>query len=197
MRIQLSRRLAVLGAVLALAGAAQVATAAPANAQPVSVQAIPTVFDLNGTYNVGGTARPVISNVNDILTVNMSAFGRPAANGVVINSDTIVVTFPDDATYGAKLLWPGTIQWSNGSVWVKLVPVTVPSVVGLDRTTARQRLVTAGFAVSSLPGTRDLTCERINRVYSQSPSAGTLALPGSLVSIRYYQPPLGGCDILG
>ncbi len=128
MRIHLSRGLAVLGAALALAGAAQFATAAQANAQPAAVQATPTVFDLNGTYDVGGPARPVISNVNDILTVDMSAFGRPTANGVVINSDTIAVTFPDDATYGAKLLWPerssgptarsGTSShWSRCPVW--------------------------------------------------------------------------------
>lgn len=140
MRIHAPRRLAVLGAALVSAGAAPSRAAARAGARVESRQATPTVFDLNGTYDFGGTAKLVISHVNDVVTVNMAAFGRPNGSGVVINSDTMVVTFPDDATHGAKLLWPATIQWSNGSCWNKLFPVTEPGVAGLDKTVARQRL---------------------------------------------------------
>ena len=82
--------------------------------------ATPLLFDINGTYTDGGSARPVISNANDILRVDMSSQNRPAATGVVINGDTILVIFRDDTTYPAKLQAPGTIRWSNGSTWLKI-----------------------------------------------------------------------------
>jgi hypothetical protein len=101
------------------------------------------VFNISGTYTDGGSARPVISDEGDILTVDMSSQHRPTASGVVINSDTILVTFPDirfnsinigrppaiqiisvpdshEATFTAKLQAPGTIRWSNRSTWRKI-----------------------------------------------------------------------------
>src|SRR4051795_7337237 len=128
MATKLHKRAGTLTAVLAMAGAALFATTGAANAQSqtasAATAATAVVFDLNGTYSDGGSARPVISDVNDILTVDMSSQHRPTATGVVITSDTILVTFPDDGTYAAKLQAPGTIRWSNGSVWQKtrLVP---------------------------------------------------------------------------
>jgi hypothetical protein len=81
--------------------------------------AVPVLFDLNGTYWDGGSGWPVISNRNEIITVDMSSEDRPEATGIVINSDIILVTFPDDSTYTAKLQEPGTIRWSNGAAWQK------------------------------------------------------------------------------
>src|SRR3982751_643742 len=115
MKLTLRRALGVFGAGAILAGLGMAGTVVQAGAQPVASAAVTTVFDLNGTYTDGGSARPVISNVNDILTVDMSSQHRPTATGVVITSDTILVTFPDDGTYAAKLQAPGTIRWSNGS----------------------------------------------------------------------------------
>jgi hypothetical protein len=53
----------------------------------------------------------------------MSNLNRPDAVGFVINSTTISVTFPDDATYTATINPSGTgsLDWSNGSTWT-LIP---------------------------------------------------------------------------
>ncbi len=40
----------------------------------------------------------------------MSSQHRPTATGVVINADTILITFPDAGTFAAKLVAPGTIR---------------------------------------------------------------------------------------
>jgi hypothetical protein len=82
---------------------------------------IKMLFDLNGDWTDGGTAAPVISIKGDKLTIDMSAHHRPTARGSIINSETIKVTFPDDATYTGTLQTPDTIKWSNGSTWTKVV----------------------------------------------------------------------------
>ena len=180
MKLTLRRALGVLGAGVILAGLGLAGTISPAGAQPVAAAAVTTVFDLNGTYTDGGSARPVIKNVNDILTVDMSSQHRPTATGIVINSDTILVTFPDDATYGAKLLAPGTIAWSNGSAWRKLSLVSVPNVVGLDSTAAIATLRASGFVVTQ---TKPPVCDPDGTVTRQSPAGGQLAPQGSIVNI--------------
>jgi hypothetical protein len=191
MKITMTKTIGVMGAALALTVAGLSASTTGASAQtsaaaarPAMVAAVPTVFDLNGTYTDGGTARPVISNVNDVLTVNMSSQHRPNASGVVINSDTILITFPDDATYTAKLQAPGTIRWSNGSAWQKVNLVTVPNVIGSTVTAARARLTTAGLRVGTVTTFVDFTCAHIGEVGRQSPGAGTQVFPGSAVNLR-------------
>jgi len=193
-RINLWERSAVLCAVTALLGVALVPAAAAASARPAPTPkpsavaaSTPLVFDINGSYTDGGSARPVISDVNDILAVNMSSQHRPNASGVVINSDTIVVTFPDDASYGAKLVAPGTIQWSNGSTWRKLTFASVPDVVGSTAAAATSRLHSAGFTVASRT---QLTCDELpGHVARQTPTGGTSVPVGSTVVISIAQKP--------
>ena len=79
-----------------------------------------TLFDLSGRWTDGGTAAPVISVRGNNLTIDMSAHGRPPAKGSIIDSQTIRVTFPDDATFTATLIAPRTIRWSNGTAWTKV-----------------------------------------------------------------------------
>jgi hypothetical protein len=189
MKINIRRTLGALSAGMLLAGAGMLASVTPASAHsaPASAHAAiaattPTLFDLNGTYTDGGSARPVISDLNDILTVDMSSQHRPTASGVVINSETIIVTFPDDATYGAKLVAPGTIRWSNGSTWRKLTFATVPDVVGLSQAVATSVLQSSGFVVTT--GTT-VTCDtKQGNVDSQTPPGGTSAIQGSTVNIK-------------
>jgi hypothetical protein len=193
-RVNIRERSTVLCAVTALLGVALVTAAAPAIARPATTPkpaagaaSTAVVFDINGSYTDGGSARPVISDINDILTVEMSSQHRPNANGVVINSDTIVVTFPDDAAYGAKLLAPDTIRWSNGSTWRKLTFASVPDVVGSTAAAATTLLHSAGFTVASRT---QLTCdERPGRVARQTPSGGTSVPVGSTVAIYIAQKP--------
>jgi hypothetical protein len=79
-----------------------------------------TVFDLTGSWAVGGAAGPNISRSGNALTVDMSAFGRPPAHGSVIDAQTITVTFSDDATFTGGLVPPATIAWSNQTSWTKV-----------------------------------------------------------------------------
>ncbi len=197
MKITMPKVLSALGAALALTAAGLPASTG-ASAQtpatrPVTAAAVPLVFDINGTYTDGGSARPVISNVNDILTVNMASQNRPNASGVVINSDTILITFPDDATYTAKLQAPGTIRWSNGSAWQKLGLVTVPNVVGNSRTLATSTLASAGLRVGSVTPMVDVRCEKIGLVARQSPGSGAQVVLGSAVNLTVWTAPRRPC----
>src|SRR3954453_13577935 len=76
----------VLATALSAVGTAAADTARSASAPavsaaglrtaPVMAAATPLPFDVNGTYTDGGSARPVLSDANDILTVDMSSQGR-------------------------------------------------------------------------------------------------------------------------
>jgi hypothetical protein len=81
---------------------------------------IHTVIDLNGRWTDGSPRSAVISAAFTSLTVDMSAYHRPAAHGSIVDGSTITVTFPDDATYTGKLQPPNLIRWSNGSAWRKI-----------------------------------------------------------------------------
>ena len=82
---------------------------------------IATVFDLNGTYKDNGSARPRITVVGDILTVDLSSQNRPPAYGLIFDDHTILVIFPDvSAWFRGTLVAPGTILWSNNTIWQKL-----------------------------------------------------------------------------
>jgi hypothetical protein len=80
---------------------------------------ITTVVNLNGKWASGGVTGPVIAVHNNAISIDMSFYKRPAAFGFVVDSSDIMVTFPDDSTYTAKLQAPNTIAWSNNSTWTK------------------------------------------------------------------------------
>lgn len=188
MNINFRRIFGTASAVAVLMGTGVLAVAAPASGQtaqpwPHAVVAAQTatVFDLNGIYTDGGSARLRITDVNDILTVDMSSLNRPAANGVVINADTILVTFPDVSAFGAKLVAPGTIRWSNGSVWQKLTTVIVPDVTGKGKALAMSILQSAGLTSHAQNFS---TCDTAaGLVDHQDPKADTTVVPGTLVQI--------------
>jgi hypothetical protein len=78
-----------------------------------------TVMNLNGNWTDGSTRSAHIYEGHKSITIDMSDFGRPNANGSIVDFDTISVTFPDDRTYTGQLQPPNTIRWSNGSIWTK------------------------------------------------------------------------------
>ena len=80
---------------------------------------INTAFDLNGSWTDGSPWVAVIFAGPVSLTIDMSDFERPNANGKIIDSSSIAVTFPDDHAYTGTLIAPNTIRWSNGSTWTK------------------------------------------------------------------------------
>ena len=79
-----------------------------------------TVFDLNGSWTDGGGRRALILETINSITVDMSDYDRPAAQGSIVNSSTIKVNFPDDREYTGTLELPNKIRWSNGSSWTKI-----------------------------------------------------------------------------
>ena len=79
-----------------------------------------TLMDLNGKWESGGVPGPVISVDGNSIAVDMSAYRRPLAKGLVVDGSNISVTFPDDKTYTGRLSLPKTITWSNNSTWTKV-----------------------------------------------------------------------------
>ena len=69
----------------------------------------------------------------------------------------------------------------------------IPSVLQQEEVAAKQILSAAGFVgtVSSRP--IDFTCQFVDVVRSQTPTAGTLALPGTIVRLIIPREPLDGC----
>lgn len=80
---------------------------------------IATVIDLDGTWTDGSPRDIPVGRTNNDLSIDMTAFGRPAAYGRVVDPATIVVTFPDAGAFTGKLAAPGAIRWSNNSAWTK------------------------------------------------------------------------------
>lgn len=80
---------------------------------------INTAFDLNGSWTDGSPWVAVIFAGPVSLTIDMSDFERPNANGKIIDSFSITATFPDDHAYTGTLIARNTIRWSNGSTWTK------------------------------------------------------------------------------
>jgi hypothetical protein len=87
----------------------------------MSSPTINTSIELNGAWTDGSPRKAVISVKADKITINMSAWNRPAAHGAIVDDSTITATFPDDRTYIGQLQAPNKIRWSNGTVWTKVV----------------------------------------------------------------------------
>ena len=88
---------------------------------PADWNTITTVDILSGNWTDGSSRSAVISVDFKSLTIDMSEFDRPTAQGSVMDASTINVTFPDDKTDTGHLAPNNTIRWSNGSVWTKIV----------------------------------------------------------------------------
>jgi hypothetical protein len=149
------------------------------------VNTIHTVIDLNGIWASGGIPGPVISAGTASLTVDMSAYHRPPAHGTIVDSSTISVTFPDDATYTGKLVLPNTIRWSNNSAWTKVAVTTVPFVLNDPPRIAEQDVRQAGL-VPVFTGS-GATPSFVNH---QSPHGGSTVPLGSVVHMTVVAGPV-------
>lgn len=188
MKLNIRRIFGAASAMAVLMGTGALAMAAPASARSarpwphaVVTAQTATVFDLNGTFKDNGSARPRITVVNDVLTVDLSSQNRPPAYGLVFDDHTILVIFPDiNAWFRGTLVAPGTILWSNNTIWQKLP--TVPDVTNRSANDASAILNAAGFTVKTKPGA---SCGSNQRwvVIQQTPAANTQADPGSQVTI--------------
>jgi beta-lactam-binding protein with PASTA domain len=80
----------------------------------------------------------------------------------------------------------GASQISAGGLEVMAIASPaprIPSVVGDIQSTAAAELQAAGYVLGRVSVVVDLTCEYIGVVKAQSPAAGTIAPPGTSVSI--------------
>jgi hypothetical protein len=96
-----------------------------------TIASVTPVINLNGKWASGGAPGPIIAVSGNAISVDMSAYHRPTAQGTILDSTDITVTFPDDKTYTAKLQAPNTIAWSNNSTWTKVATVTSTHVVNV------------------------------------------------------------------
>jgi hypothetical protein len=85
----------------------------------VWTKVVNTVMDLNGNWTDGSDRTAVIHEGAKAISVDMSDYDRPNAQGSIVDSSAISVKFPDDRTYTAQLQAPNTIRWSNGSAWTR------------------------------------------------------------------------------
>jgi hypothetical protein len=88
---------------------------------PPDWNTIVTAINLNGSWTDGSSRSAAINVTRQSFSIDMSAFGRPTAHGTVNGYTSITAIFPDDKTYTGQLAAPGTIVWSNGSRWTKVV----------------------------------------------------------------------------
>jgi hypothetical protein len=79
------------------------------------------LVDLNGAWAGPGNETPYIYIYGDgnPIFVEMSLLNRPDGFGYFVDSDTIVVVFPDDRDYTGTLINSTTILWSNNTTWRK------------------------------------------------------------------------------
>lgn len=73
----------------------------------------------SGRWRHEGRPGPTVTQIGNRLDVNMAAYGRPSAEGVLTGPSTASVRFPDDAIHTATLIGPACMQWSNGTYWTK------------------------------------------------------------------------------
>lgn len=169
------RRLGTLVAAVTLVGAGLIATTGAA-----AVAHTTPIFDLDGVYRDIGDHRIRMSADGDVITVDLSPFGRPNGTGLVTSPRTIVVNFPDDRTYVGTLIDPHHIRWSNDTVWSKVAQLQ--NVVGMPFDVAVQAMRRDGFAVQQGAGVID--CRNLGMVAQQSPGAFAVVAPGSTVVLQ-------------
>ena len=68
----------------------------------------------------GGVPGPVISVDSPFISIDMSAYGRPTATGMIVDGSDIKISFPDVNTFTGKLQLPDIIHWSNHTAWTKV-----------------------------------------------------------------------------
>ena len=64
----------------------------------------------------------------------------------------------------------------------------VPNVIGLTQSEASSALQAAGYVLGRVASIIDITCNYIGEVKTQSPTAGTIAPPGTAVSVGIGKP---------
>ena len=156
------------------------------NSSWAKVQAITTLFDLNGKWMSGGVLGPVITVHGNSIAIDMSATHRPAASGSVIDASRISVKFPDDKSYTATLEKPDALRWSDNSVWTKFAAGKIKHlfVLMLENRSFDHMLgfskITGTDAETGQPRTADGLTERETNVYESETYGVSTTAPDRL-----------------
>ena len=154
----------------------------------------------NGGAAGDGTSTPHYSPTQTGLagvsqvTANNGTSAAVLSNGAVMTwgSDLdgqLGIGSEDNNPHYSPVLVPtlaGASQISDAGLFVMAVASPaprIPSVVGDIQSTAAADLQAAGYVLGRVSVVIDLTCEYIGVVKAQSPAAGTIAAPGTSVSV--------------
>ncbi|MBU6348157.1 MAG: Stk1 family PASTA domain-containing Ser/Thr kinase [Actinomycetales bacterium] len=104
--------------------------------------------------------------------------------GLVVDIKDQIFDTSDVGTVISSDPTPGTSMKKGETIHLTVSkgppPVAVPNVVGLDVDTAKQILTDAGFEVNV---TSEVVMVVLNKVYSQDPPSGSMATPGTTITI--------------
>ncbi|MFD8717733.1 PASTA domain-containing protein [Streptomyces sp. NPDC059629] len=159
------------------------------------------------TASISVTPSPVVYGRNAVVSWSADCVANTAEDALVISGpgfDPSTTIFPvGGGSQSVFISQTGTVSWGvtvvdlssdtgfSRNLAAVSAPVTgvttVPSVLGDTQARASQALTAAGYVLGSVGSVVD--CDNINRVSSQSPSAGTVLLPGSAVSITIGRKP--------
>jgi hypothetical protein len=159
------------------------------------------------TATISVTPNPVLYGHNALVQWSADCVANTAEDALVISGpgfNPSTTVFPvGGGSQSVFITQSGTVGWSVtvvdtssdtgfsrglASVSASVTGVTtVPSLSGDTQAQAGQALSVAGYVLGSVGSVVD--CDNINRVSSQSPSAGTVLLPGSSVSIKIGKKP--------
>lgn len=76
-------------------------------------------LSFDGVWNYEGAPGPIVTQLDNNFSVDMSDYRRPKAMGTITAPGRALVNFPDDTTHTATLMSPSCIQWSNGTIWTR------------------------------------------------------------------------------
>lgn len=162
---------------------------------------------VTATADISVTPNPVVYGHNALLQWNADCVGNTPEDVLVLSGPGLTpstAVFPvGGGSQSVFISGTGTLGWgvtvvdtssdtgySRGLASTS-APVTgvttVPKVLGDTQTQAGQALSAAGYVLGSVNTVVD--CDSISRVTSQNPSAGTVLLPGSPVSITLGRKP--------
>lgn len=185
--------------------AALVATAFAATPAYADDPGLNCAVTATGTISV--TPTPVVYGHNAVVQWSADGVACGAEDALVISGpgfNPSTMNFPvGGGSQSVFISQAGTVAWSLtvvdlssdtgfsrglGSVSASVTGVTtVPDVLGDTQAQASQTIAAAGYVPGGVGSVVD--CNNVGRVSRQSPSAGTVLLPGSSVSITIGRRP--------
>jgi alpha-tubulin suppressor-like RCC1 family protein len=145
----------------------------------------PAPTSLTGVTQVssGVQAQAAVMSSGQVMTWGddqLQALGRASRSGAAIDPTPAPLTTLAAVTQAAVGV--------NSGLSIGRPAPRVPSVIGQTQAEAAQTLQAGGYTLGRVAFIVDLTCEYIGEVKTQSPAAGSIAAPGTSVSVGIGKP---------